>query len=77
MKSIVSALRKSTRSSPFFMVLLQIHPVSAMIVTEYVNARRAKVGSCLIEDYLGNWGITWNAQKHLKRIEMEEEKRAD
>ena len=36
---------------------------------EHVNERRASVGLEPIEDYVKNWGITWNVDKHKKQTQ--------
>jgi len=51
--------------------------VSPMIEPEKVNERRQAVGLGTIEDYLSNWGMTWDVEAHkanTKRIEAESKK---
>lgn len=48
--------------------------VSPIIEPEKVNERRAEVGLGTIEDYIQNWDMTWDLEKHkerTKRIESE------
>lgn len=48
--------------------------VSPLIEPEKVNERRAEVGLGTIEDYVQNWDMTWDLEKHkerTKRIESE------
>lgn len=48
--------------------------VSPLIEPEKVNKRRADVGLGTIEDYIKNWGMTWDLEKHkeqTKKIESE------
>jgi len=48
--------------------------VSPLIEPEKVNERRAEVGLGTIEDYIKNWDMTWNLEKHkerTKKIESE------
>lgn len=50
--------------------------VLPLIEPEKVNERRAKVGLGSIEDYIGNWGMTWDLEKHKARtakIESDQE----
>ncbi len=51
--------------------------VSPLIKPEKVNDRRAEVGLGTIEDYVQNWGMTWDLEKHkeqTKKIESESHK---
>ena len=46
--------------------------VSPLVEPEKVNERRAEVGLGSIEDYVSNWGMTWDVEKHkaqTKKIE--------
>ncbi|WP_108869393.1 DUF6624 domain-containing protein [Aquimarina aquimarini] len=41
-----------------------------------VNERRAQVGLGTIEGYISNWGMTWDVNKHIERMEkMKDEKK--
>jgi len=44
--------------------------VSPIENPEEVNKRRAEVGLGTIEDYISNWNITWNVEKHKTRAEQ-------
>ena len=48
--------------------------VSPLIDPENVNKRRAEVGLGPIEEYITNWGMTWDLEKHKERTKMLEEK---
>ena len=49
--------------------------VSPLIEPEKVNERRAEVGLETIEDYIKNWDMTWDIEKHKKRTKkIESEK---
>lgn len=41
--------------------------VSPLIEPEKVNERRAEVGLGTIEDYINNWDMTWDLEKHKQR----------
>ncbi|MEL7122827.1 MAG: DUF6624 domain-containing protein [Bacteroidota bacterium] len=41
--------------------------VSPLVEPEKVNERRAEVGLGTIEDYIKNWGMTWDLEKHKER----------
>jgi hypothetical protein len=41
--------------------------VSPLIEPEKVNERRAEVGLGSIEDYISNWDMTWDVEKHKER----------
>lgn len=43
------------------------HYVFPLAAPEEVNQRRAEVGLGPIEDYVGNWGMTWDVEKHRQR----------
>ena len=46
--------------------------VAPLVEPEKVNERRAEVGLGSIEDYVSNWGMTWDVEKHkaqTKKIE--------
>ncbi|HZH70497.1 MAG TPA: DUF6624 domain-containing protein [Flavobacteriaceae bacterium] len=48
--------------------------VSPLIEPEKVNERRAEVGLGTIQDYIQNWGMTWDIEKHketTKKIESQ------
>ncbi|WP_407704770.1 DUF6624 domain-containing protein [Tenacibaculum tangerinum] len=50
--------------------------VSPLIEPEKVNERRAEVGLGTIEDYIKNWNMTWDLEKHKQRTkEIESEKK--
>ncbi|MDQ7918072.1 hypothetical protein RBU60_10830 [Mesonia sp. MT50] len=42
--------------------------VSALIDPENVDERRAKVGLGSIADYVSNWDMTWDVEKHKERM---------
>lgn len=51
--------------------------VSPLEDPENVDKRRVEVGLGPISDYISNWGMTWDVQKHIertKKMEMEKEK---
>jgi hypothetical protein len=48
--------------------------VSPLMEPEKVNERRAEVGLGPIEDYINNWDMTWDLEKHKQRTkELESE----
>ena len=50
--------------------------VSPLIEPQKVNERRAEVGLGTIEDYLKNWNLTWDIEKHKQRTnKIESEKK--
>lgn len=50
--------------------------VSPLIEPEKVNERRAEVGLGTIEDYIKNWNMTWDIEKHKERTKkLESEKK--
>lgn len=49
--------------------------VSPLMDPEKVNERRAEVGLGTIQDYISNWGMTWDLEKHKKRTKKIESKR--
>lgn len=52
--------------------------VSPLVEPEKVNERRSEVGLGPIEGYIGNWGMTWDLEKHKERTEkIEKEKEKD
>ena len=52
------------------------HYVLPLTDPENVNERRKEVGLGPIEDYISNWNMTWNVEKHKKRTEqIESEKK--
>ena len=48
--------------------------VSPLIDPENVNKRRAEVGLGPIEEYITNWGMTWDLEKHKEKTKVLEEK---
>ena len=52
------------------------HYVLPLTDPENVNERRKEVGLGPIEDYISNWNMTWDVEKHKKRTEqIESEKK--
>ena len=49
--------------------------VSPLIEPEKVNERRAEVGLGTIEEYVSNWGMTWDLEKHKERTRKIESKK--
>ncbi|MEM6817141.1 MAG: DUF6624 domain-containing protein [Bacteroidota bacterium] len=48
--------------------------VSPLIQPEKVNERRIEVGLGTIEDYISNWGLTWDVEKHKAQTKKLEAK---
>jgi hypothetical protein len=48
--------------------------VLPLIDPENVNQRRAKVGLGTIQDYISNWGMTWDVEEYKKKLPEIEEK---
>ncbi|WP_431134795.1 DUF6624 domain-containing protein [Psychroserpens mesophilus] len=46
--------------------------VSPLIDPENVDKRRAEVGLPPIADYVSNWNMTWDVNKHIERTEKQE-----
>ncbi len=42
-----------------------------------VNERRAEVGLGTIEDYISNWGMVWDLEKHKERAKKIESKKKE
>ncbi|MFD2543731.1 DUF6624 domain-containing protein [Lacinutrix gracilariae] len=42
---------------------------------EKVNERRTQVGLGPIEDYISNWGMTWDVEKHIERTDKKEKEK--
>lgn len=42
---------------------------------ENVDKRRAEVGLGTLQDYISNWGITWNVEEYIKKLPELEAKR--
>ena len=51
--------------------------VSPLIEPEKVNERRAEVGLGPIEEYIQNWGMTWDLEKHKAQTEKLEKEKED
>lgn len=51
--------------------------VSPLIDPEKVNERRAEVGLGTIEEYIQNWDMTWDVEKHKKNTEKLEAEKDD
>jgi len=49
--------------------------VSPLLDPDNVDKRRAEVGLDPIQDYLSNWGLTWDVEKYKKDLPEFEEKR--
>ncbi|MEM6517302.1 MAG: DUF6624 domain-containing protein [Bacteroidota bacterium] len=49
--------------------------VSPLMEPEKVNERRAEVGLGTLEEYIANWDISWDVEKHKKRTETIESER--
>jgi len=47
--------------------------VLPLVEPEKVNERRAEVGLGKIEDYISNWNMTWDVEKHKERTKKAEE----
>ncbi|PID95470.1 MAG: hypothetical protein CSA94_01440 [Bacteroidetes bacterium] len=65
-----SQVRRDSETKEFF--------VLPLIEPEKVNERRAKVGLGSIEEYIQNWGMTWDVERHkerTKKFESEKEVR--
>lgn len=44
------------------------HYVSPLEDPDNVNQRRAEVGLAPIQDYISNWGLTWDAEAYKKKL---------
>lgn len=51
--------------------------VSPLIEPEKVNERRAEVGLGTIEDYVKNWDMSWDVDKHKERTQKIEAEKKD
>lgn len=42
--------------------------VSPLLDPEHVDQRRAEVGLAPLQDYISNWGMTWNVDDYVQRL---------